>query len=188
MTKTGRCPRNLCGCREIMKTGMRRKCSLVVAGKCVACPNRVAVHSSRRGGGRVEIDRVPLIVVVGICAVGKSTVVDGLRQRGFAALEVAQEHSQVPYLWARNNPGAMVYLDAENQVVGDRRSYLKPERVERQRELLSYARLRADIHIDTTHRSVNGVLDEVECKLGVLGIAPTPPALAGLDWKRGETK
>ncbi len=136
----------------------------------------------------MNVERVPLIVVVGICAVGKSTVVEGLRDRGFAALEVPQEHSQVPYLWARNRPDAAVYLDAEYRVVKARRSYLTAERVQRQRELLAYARSRADIRVDATHRGVVEILEEVQDKLGLLGVAPTPRPLVGLDWKRGDPK
>ena len=42
---------------------------------------------------------LPLIKVVGISASGKSTLVKALRQRGYRARPVSQEHSNVPSLW-----------------------------------------------------------------------------------------
>lgn len=104
---------------------------------------------------------VPLVVVVGICAVGKSTLVDALRDEGFAALEVAQEHSEIPYLWARSNPDLVIYLDAADEVVGARRSYLGPQRLARERQLLDYARQKSDLNVDTTNKTASQVLCEV---------------------------
>ncbi len=105
--------------------------------------------------------RAPLIVVVGICAVGKTTLVQQLRQRGYSAVEVAQEHSEVPYLWARHNPDFLVHLDARDEIVGARRSYLHRERLQVERQLLSYAKMKADLLIDASDSTVEEVLCEV---------------------------
>ena len=54
----------------------------------------------------------PLIAVVGVCAAGKSTLVQALRAEGFNARQVLQEHSYVPNMWQRiTNPDLLIYLD-----------------------------------------------------------------------------
>jgi len=114
--------------------------------------------------------RAPLVVVVGICASGKTTLVDGLRKAGFSALEVGQEHSGLPYLWARSDPAYLVYLEADDELVYARRKYLTPDRLERERRLLAYARQKADLHVDATGKSPAEVLDEVVAALEKAGV------------------
>ncbi len=105
--------------------------------------------------------RAPLIAVVGICAVGKSTLVQQLRHRGYAAVEVAQEHSEIPYLWARHSPDLLVHLDARDEIVAARRSYLHSERLRIERQLLSYAKRKADLTIDVSDMEESEVLCRV---------------------------
>lgn len=66
--------------------------------------------------------RAPLIAVVGVCASGKTTLVEGLRALGYNARQVGQEHSYVPYMWQRiTRPDILIYLHASYEVVTRRR-------------------------------------------------------------------
>ena len=49
----------------------------------------------------VSTGSAPLIAIVGVCASGKSTLAKALRERGYNARQVLQEHSYVPYMWQR---------------------------------------------------------------------------------------
>src|SRR5438105_14351833 len=60
------------------------------------------------------------IVVVGVCSSGKSTLVRALRERGYSAQAVSQEHSYVPYLWQRSTPDVLIYLDASLHTIHGR--------------------------------------------------------------------
>ena len=63
---------------------------------------------------------LPLIKVVGISAAGKSTLVQALRQLGYDAKPISQEHSYIPTLWRRFSLAhLLLYLD--NDLVGQRR-------------------------------------------------------------------
>ncbi|MGD8243969.1 MAG: hypothetical protein PVI63_02120 [Anaerolineae bacterium] len=78
--------------------------------------------SNRFAGERSPEDR-PLIAVVGPCASGKSTLVKALRERGYYAREVTQEHSSVPTMWQRiTQPDLLIYLDVSQEVAGERRA------------------------------------------------------------------
>ena len=55
----------------------------------------------------------PKIGVVGPCAAGKTTLIAGLRNHGYTAKHIAQEHSYVPAMWQLlTNPDILIYLDA----------------------------------------------------------------------------
>lgn len=63
-----------------------------------------------------------MIAVVGPCASGKSTLVDLLRQQGYNAREVNQEHSYVPTMWQRfTEPDLLIYLDVSQETASERR-------------------------------------------------------------------
>ena len=98
-----------------------------------------------------EADRAsPRIVVVGPCASGKSTLVSRLKDLGFEAHAVAQEHSAIRELWKRKNPDVLIALDVSLDVVRARRSPTWLEAVyERQHERLASAYAAADLTIDT---------------------------------------
>ena len=56
--------------------------------------------------------KLPVIKVVGVSAGGKSTLVRLLRERGYDARAVSQEHSEVPTLWKQfEPPRVLIYLD-----------------------------------------------------------------------------
>lgn len=116
----------------------------------------------------------PLVGVVGICAVGKSTLTNGLRSAGYSVIEIPQEHSELPYLWARHHPAFLVYLDVADAVVEKRRSYLVRERLAQERELLAFARANAQLRLDVDGMDPKQVLEAVVAALEAAGITRNP--------------
>lgn len=123
--------------------------------------------------------KVPLIAVVGICAVGKSMVVEALRQDGYSAMEIAQEHSELPYMWARSNPGFIIYLTASDEAVQQRRSYLTPQRLQNQRQRLAHVSRCADLVIDSTDMDADEMVTAAREALDSGGIARLPNSDGG---------
>ena len=107
-----------------------------------------------------EADRAgPRIVVVGPCASGKSTLVARLRDLGFEAHAIAQEHSAVRELWKRKSPDVLIALDVSLEVVRARRSPTWLEAVyERQHERLASAYAAAVMMIDTAEHDADDVV------------------------------
>jgi len=55
----------------------------------------------------------PLIGVVGPCGSGKSTLIAGLEEHGYACRHIAQEHSYVPTMWqVISKPAILIFLHA----------------------------------------------------------------------------
>jgi cytidylate kinase len=105
----------------------------------------------------------PLIGIVGPCGAGKSTLAEGLRQNGWRARAIAQEHSFVKDMWQRlTRPDILVFLQASCLVSAKRRQmqWSVTEWEEQQRRL-THARSRADFHLDTNSLSIEEVLDLV---------------------------
>ena len=100
----------------------------------------------------------PKIAVVGPCASGKSTLVTRLRENGYDAHAIAQEHSAVRDLWKSKKPDLLIALDVSLEVVRQRRS---PDWLEavyvRQHERLKQAYAAADITIDTAEHDAEAV-------------------------------
>jgi len=93
------------------------------------------------------------IAVVGACASGKSTLVDALREAGYQARHVAQEHSYVPHMWQRiARPDILVYLDVNYDVIIARRPSFNfnPNDLEEQSRRLAHAREHCDLYLDTS--------------------------------------
>ncbi|MCI0394683.1 MAG: hypothetical protein L0332_27875 [Chloroflexi bacterium] len=93
------------------------------------------------------------VAVVGACAAGKSTLVASLRQAGYEARHVAQEHSYVPAMWQRiSRPDVLIYLDVSYEAIRSRRPHLnlRPEELEEQRRRLAHARQHCDLYLDTS--------------------------------------
>jgi deoxyadenosine/deoxycytidine kinase len=100
------------------------------------------------------------IAVVGVCASGKSALVKALRQAGYDARHVAQEHSYVPYMWQRiARPDFLIYLDVDFDTLTRRRRQLRfgPAELAEQVRRLAHARAHCDLYVDTS--SLN--MDEV---------------------------
>jgi deoxyadenosine/deoxycytidine kinase len=104
-----------------------------------------------------------LVGVVGVCASGKSTLVEGLTARGYTVRHIAQEHSYVKDMWKRiTNPDLLIFLDATFMTTLARRNmdWTEKEYSEQQRRL-SHARANADFYIDTSQLSPDDVLEKV---------------------------
>lgn len=103
------------------------------------------------------------IAVVGYCASGKSSVVRALRDAGYDAEAVAQEHSVIDELWNHHTPELVIFLDVTLEQIRSRRDNPRwPGWIyELQRERLMSARRRADIVVDTSVVDLDGVVDQV---------------------------
>jgi thymidylate kinase len=113
-------------------------------------------------GEKTERGTRPLIAVVGPCASGKSLLVQALRERGYNAREVLQEHSYVPAMWQRiTKPDLLVYLDVSWEVARQRRpTDAGAAWWDEQARRLYHARQHADIAILTDEMSPQEVLAE----------------------------
>lgn len=90
------------------------------------------------------------VVVVGVCASGKTTLVGRLKELGVDAHNVAQEHSGIRKLWQKKQPELLVMLEASLPVIRTRRQVpWGEERLSLQRDRLRDARAHADLLIDT---------------------------------------
>lgn len=116
-------------------------------------------------------DRRPLVAVVGVCASGKSTLVAGLRARGFNARQVLQEHSYVPYMWQRiTNPDLLIYLDCSIDTTRARRHDRNFEAwiLEDERRRLQHAREHCDLYMATDELTPDEILEQALAFLGQL--------------------
>jgi len=104
------------------------------------------------------------IAVVGPCASGKSTLVKALRAAGYDARHPAQEHSFVKDMWQRLiDPDVLIYLDLSHEAYRARRPKddARPEYLAMQRERLSHAREHADLVVETSGMTAEGVREQV---------------------------
>lgn len=107
-------------------------------------------------------ERAPIVVIVGPCASGKSTLAAALRAHGFSVRIVAQEHSAVPYLWQRSHPDLLIALDVDLEHLRDRRSPTWLASVyASQRGRLAQAFAAADLVVDTSALSAKEVVERV---------------------------
>jgi deoxyadenosine/deoxycytidine kinase len=92
-----------------------------------------------------------LIVIVGACGTGKSTLAAALQKLGYNARTVAQEHSAIPELWAHGgHPDALIFLDASPQTITERRQNEFPDWLyQQQLQRLGSARTHATLYIQT---------------------------------------
>ena len=91
-----------------------------------------------------------LIVVVGPCASGKTTLVRGLQSCGYRAMVSGQEHSEIPTLWRRSAPDVTIGLNVDLATIRRRRSAGWSESIyRRQQERLRHAFASAAIVLDT---------------------------------------
>ncbi len=116
---------------------------------------------------------LPIVKVVGTSASGKSTLVNCLRERGYDARPVSQEHSGVPDLWSRfDKPFALIYLSASV----DTQKRRKPDQawtyaeMAREQVRLAHAREAADIRIDTSKLSPDHICQLVADYLQRIGV------------------
>ncbi|MFN2216271.1 MAG: hypothetical protein ACK2TS_04945 [Anaerolineales bacterium] len=103
-----------------------------------------------------------LIGVVGPCSSGKTTLINGLKEYGYVARHIAQEHSYVPTMWKQiTNPDMLIYLDVSFEVSQNRRKLdWTISHFDDQIKRLSNARENADLIINTDGKSISEVLDQ----------------------------
>ncbi|MBN1815019.1 MAG: hypothetical protein JXA14_24505 [Anaerolineae bacterium] len=126
-------------------------------------------------GRRAKREKRPLIAVVGPCASGKSRVVRVLRERGYNAREVLQEHSYVPTMWQRiTQPDVLIYLDVSETVALQRRpTYAPTGWWETLAHRLRHARQHADLYIHTDELTIGEVVERASAFLqDVAGLRP----------------
>lgn len=103
-----------------------------------------------------------LIVVVGPCASGKSTLVNGLRTLGYRAMVSGQEHSEIPTLWRRSRPDITIGLVVDLATIRARRSPEWSESIyQRQQARLRDAYAASDLRIDTSSHDSSATLAAV---------------------------
>lgn len=104
-----------------------------------------------------------LVVIVGPCGSGKSTLVEHLQQVGYTARAVAQEHSRVPELWKHGGtPDALIYLDASPSAITTRRQNDFPGWLyDKQIRRLTSARVNATLYLHTDQLSATDVRKRV---------------------------
>lgn len=101
--------------------------------------------------------------MVGPCASGKSSLVTALREAGYQAHHVVQEHSYVPYMWQRiTQPDVLIYLDVSYEQARQRRRITwGPERLAEQAQRLAHARAHADLYLNTDSMEKHEVVQRV---------------------------
>src|SRR5512146_447896 len=104
-----------------------------------------------------------LIGVVGPCAAGKSTLIEGLSRLGYRTRHIAQEHSYVADMWKRlTHPDVLIFLDATYAVTCERRNIDWSEAdYEEQQRRLRHAREHADLYVLTDGLRAEEVLQRV---------------------------
>jgi hypothetical protein len=113
-----------------------------------------------------------LIGIVGPCAAGKSTLISGLKELGYAARHIAQEHSFVPAMWQRvADPLVLIYLDVSYVVSMQRRPQNMTEvEFAEQTNRLRHAREHADLYLHTDDLTPAEVLEQVLAFLQIKGL------------------
>ncbi len=121
--------------------------------------------------------------VVGVCASGKTTLVEALVRLGYDARQCGQEHSYIPDMWQRLTcPQVLIYLDTSPNVARERRNmHLRGTDHAAQRERLAHARAHCDLCIDTDPFTPEQVLEVALAALqrllpGRPGNRPSEPA------------
>ena len=125
-------------------------------------PPAWARRAEVRPSGWQEGDAGPRVTIVGPCASGKSTLVARLRERGYDAQAVAQEHSGVAYLWQLSEPDLLIFLDVDLPTTAARRKREWPASLyETQQGRLAHAREHAHLYLDSSGLMVDEVVATV---------------------------
>ncbi|MBE6098378.1 hypothetical protein [Schwartzia succinivorans] len=102
------------------------------------------------------------IAVVGVCASGKTTLVKGLKDAGYDAYNVAQEHSGIHNFWNKHHPDILVMIDATLPAIKKRRLvYWDQERLDVQHKRLADAKAHANLFIQTDAYNADEVREQV---------------------------
>lgn len=109
--------------------------------------------------------KLPVIKVVGVSGSGKSTLVKALRNAGYDARPVSQEHSNVADLWKQFDfPKVLIFLDVSAAAQHQRRPDGTWSNTIRQEELdkLAHAMAHCDLRIDTSQMAPGQVAQVAE--------------------------
>ena len=103
------------------------------------------------------------IGIVGPCAAGKTTLVEGLSRHGIEARHIAQEHSYVADMWHRlSKPDLLIYIDVSfNNSLARRKMNWTQKEYDEQVRRLENARQNADYYLDTNGLTQEDVLEKV---------------------------
>jgi len=128
-----------------------------------------ALHHNKPSPSPKDVVRIG---IVGPCAAGKTTLINGLKQHGIEARPIAQEHSYVADMWQRiSRPDVLIYLDVSFPVSQKRRK-MDWNQQEHQEQIhrLRHARKHAHIYINTDPLTPSQVLDQVLQQLNSNGL------------------
>jgi deoxyadenosine/deoxycytidine kinase len=103
------------------------------------------------------------IGIVGPCACGKTTLLQGLAKHGYQAKHIVQEHSYVPGMWQIiSKPDLLIFLDVSYEE-SMRRRFMNwtPGEYEQELVRLRHARENADFYINTDNLAPQEILDQV---------------------------
>lgn len=127
----------------------------------------------RSMAGPEKRKKAPLILIVGVCASGKTTLSNGLQGLGYNARSLAQEHSVSPRFWQRRQPDFLILLDckletikARKDIAWGRKRYLE------QQAILQHARAHADLVVTTDGLAPHELISYVDGVLKEHGIYP----------------
>lgn len=103
------------------------------------------------------------IAIVGPCASGKSSLAAKLKDAGYQARQIAQEHSYVPDMWQKlSQPEVLIFLDASYETCTERKALSwTPEEYQTQRKRLKHALDHSDIYLQTDELSEEEVFNKV---------------------------
>lgn len=117
------------------------------------------------------MQQMPLIVIVGVCASGKTTLSTGLKHLGYNVRSFAQEHSVSGRMWQRLEPDFLIVLDCTLETIRSRKLISWGiDRYEGQQILLANARKHADLFVKTDRFSPEKLVNYVHGRLVELGI------------------
>lgn len=116
-----------------------------------------------------------LIGVVGNCVSGKTTLVAGLKEKGYQAVNIPQEHSVTPRFWRKFNVDFLVMLSCTLATAQTRRKIPWGQvRLDRQAAILADARANCQLYLPTDNFTIPEVLEQVIQAVEI--------------WQRGEEK
>ncbi|MGB3328155.1 MAG: hypothetical protein WBA46_04320 [Thermomicrobiales bacterium] len=125
---------------------------------------------------RTRTNASPVVVIVGPCASGKSTVKQALQDLGLDARIVAQEHSIVSDLWRRAGADILIGLDVDLATLRARRAPTWPASVyASQQTRLAPAFAAADLVVDTSPLTAEDVVAEIVAFLRERGVDLAEP-------------
>ena len=110
----------------------------------------------------MDLNAALKIGVVGPCAAGKTPLITALRNIGYRARHIAQEHSYVADMWkCISKPDLLIYLDVSYKISMQRRpmNWSETDFLE-QVHRLQHARSHANIYIDSNNLTPAEVLQK----------------------------